>query len=182
MDEYVANNKNTIKYSDVEALTYSIWFHDAIYSPYPYATSSNEHESADLFQQWYLSCEDFNGDSFNKDFFHEVFYTILMTEKHLATIDDIRYKSTAIMLDIDIVGFARPFDLVMATSEQIFKEYACLGLPKKLMLENRIKFLEKLLSKNRIFYTEYFHEKYETIARENIEEVIIRSNFELSNL
>jgi predicted metal-dependent HD superfamily phosphohydrolase len=82
------------------------------------------------------------------------------------------------MLDIDMAGFGRQYSEVAKDSEKIFLEYEALGLPRLQMLRNRIEFLTKLLQKDRIYYTEYFHEKYETIARENINRVISFTDME----
>lgn len=164
LDEY--HKHNSLSLDEVKQLSYSIWFHDAIYSPFPYSLSSNEEESAELFKNFAIK-------NISKWFYPDpVIYTIASTKHHLDTLTNFPYKITPIMLDIDMSGFARSFSEVYKDSSKIFKEYECLGLPEDVMLTHRIAFLEKLLQKDRIYYTDYFYNTHEKNARDNIESVI----------
>lgn len=194
LSEYIANiNASDSQYvNDHQQLivTYAIWFHDAIYSPYPFAVSSNERESATLFYEW------FNGSEFTSmtgmdsiKFISRVIHAIKATEDHLEDltcyshyndVEDI--LSTYLMLDIDMAGFTKPFNEVLKDSDRVFKEYETLGLTRSAMLTNRVNFLRKLLAKPRIYYTDYFYDNYEAIARSNIEGVIEASLSEIQDL
>lgn len=171
---------HSLTQSQLNILMYSIWFHDAIYSPFPFAQDSNERQSALLFKHIFNEgkIKDLNFEEGE-----EVNYNIKMTEYHLTDLMAINThgSTTKIMLDLDLVGFAKPFHLVYNDSAKIFREYEVLGLDLDTLLTNRIKFLQALLAKPRIFYTDYFYDKYEATARSNIQEVIERSQFELGN-
>lgn len=173
---------NSMTYSDFICLKYAIWFHDAIYSPYSSSPNSNELQSASLFSRFFYQ------DKFKyeiTDHMHDqIVLSIRMTEYHLSDISDMNIPNknkdiVNLMLDLDLSGFAKPYHLVYNDSAKIFKEYEILGFSLDEMMKSRIKFLQLLLNKERIFYTEYFHNTYENIARENIEEVITRTYFEL---
>ena len=73
-----------------------------------------------------------------------------------------------VMLDVDLVGFAQSLDVVMQDSHNILMEYMPTGVPLQTLFENRIKFLNELLARTRIFYTDYFFNTYEALARDNI--------------
>lgn len=173
-----------------QCLTYAIYFHDAIYSPYPNAIHSNEVMSALLFHDHVNENYDlylnrmFGGSVVKFDTFVEtVKECIHATEYHL-DIDKYpeeiqRPRMVDLVMDIDLSGFAKPLQEVLLDSDRIFREYQCLGLPRNVMLENRIKFLNALLAKEAIFRTEYFHDKYEAEARSNIEASIEHSEAEL---
>lgn len=154
-----------------EILVLAIWFHDAVYSPYPKALLSNEIESDALFSDWYYS-NIVNSPNYNRDVYEAVSEAILCTQHHLSDLGPNILPTTKLMLDIDLAGFAKEFGAVYKDSTLVFNEYACLWVPTCTMMENRIKFLKALLSKERIFYTDYFYNKYESIARSNIEGVI----------
>lgn len=167
----------------------AIWFHDAVYSPFKWTNTSNEKESAALFLRWwddtYMSslCSEKTMNELDETK-NAVSEAILATENHLnftiaSELPNFRYTTTPIMLDIDMSGFARSFEEVYKDSDKIFKEYEALGLPGKVMLGNRIAFLEALLKKDRIYHMDYFHKTHEKAARNNIEAVIEVSKLEL---
>ena len=163
-----------------DIVKYAIWFHDAIYSPFPFSgKNSNERESANLFQscidQKVIKIPDWDA-SYGCIFEDAVHQAIRATEFHLdhnaGLAKEHTYPTTHIMLDIDMAGFGNSFDRVYADSDKIFKEYSVLRLPEAKMLEARVDFLKKVLEKPRIYYTEYFYDTYEAKARDNIEGVI----------
>jgi predicted metal-dependent HD superfamily phosphohydrolase len=188
LDEYEANNKYANLYDrDYVAITYAIWFHDAVYSPFKWHTTSNEKESEALFRKWWDEefPSDFSDSLMNassEGMKSKISEAIRFTEHHLIFPDGIEpsyRKTTYAMLDIDMSGFARSFDEVYKDSTKIFKEYEALGLPEKVMLNHRINFLQALLDKPYIYHTAYFRDTHENAARANIEEVIERSRVEL---
>jgi predicted metal-dependent HD superfamily phosphohydrolase len=187
LDEYKSNSDEKLTLRDESAAIHAIWFHDAVYSPFPWFNTSNEKESACLFNEWFKS--EYNNLVNMPDYERELLSdiqsrtleAIFATEYHLEIPDwfTINHESTKVMLDVDMVGFARSFNEVYKDSAKIFKEYDALGVPERIMLNNRINFLEALLKKERIYYTDYFHYTYEKAARDNIEAVIEASRVEL---
>lgn len=189
LSEYMDENPELINVTE-DIVKHAIWYHDAVYSPYPFGIqTSNEIESATLFREsvYYDIVKTPSWDADHGHIFMDaVNQAILATEHHLNETAGIMvghmYPTTKIMLDIDLAGFSKPFNEVYKDSDRIFKEYECLGLPKRIMLENRVKFLKAMLAKEYIFYTEYFHKKYEKTARSNIQAVIELSEVELETI
>jgi predicted metal-dependent HD superfamily phosphohydrolase len=163
------------------ALTLAVYFHDAIYSPYPMHRLSNERLSAHLLQDYMKTNRNdlisLGIHPFELDRLEEIACdAIKATEFHFKDLRSswsIRNQETTfLILDCDMAGFAKPYLEVLGDSDRIFKEYRSLGLPERQMLENRIAFLNKLLAKDTIYYTKYFQDTHEAKARSNIEAVI----------
>jgi len=165
------STKFSLERAELTVLKYAIWFHDAIYSPYKMAGTSNELESADLFSSC-LKDNIIHDKFFYKDFEERVVEAILETEYHAGNPTTDLYRTTDIMMDIDMAGFAKPYALAYGDSDLIFKEYAFLGYSKTDMMKARIDFLQKLLFKEYIYRTEYFRETHEAKARQNITDII----------
>lgn len=151
----------------------AIWWHDFEYNIFT-PPGLNEVRSANAYVEYAGGERD-----------DVVYQAILATANHLEdqTINDTDDGMVIkLMLDCDLAGFAMSMDAVRRNSLNVLKEYEPLGIPDKTLLENRIKFLDKLLKRNRIFYTDYFFNMYEKIARQNIEESIRDTNKELAAL
>ena len=179
----------------ITAVTYAIWFHDAIYSPYPVPPKdnylngphSNEVKSVELFYSWITTAmnkinkiDHIGNDQHagpwikldgNKIFSSVVDTAIKNTEFHLYDLDNIE-RPTQVMLDCDLVGLAKPLSLVLKDGDNIFKEYECTGITREQYDINRREFLSKLLNRKSILYTDYFHETYEKQLRDNLEAII----------
>jgi predicted metal-dependent HD superfamily phosphohydrolase len=166
---------------EITVLKYAIWFHDAIYSPYKMIGTSNELESADLFRSC-LKDNLIQEKFFYENFEERVIEAILETEYHVDGEGDNKYRTTDIMMDIDMAGFAKPYALAYGDSDLIFKEYAFLGYSKTDMMKARIDFLQKLLIKEYIYRTEYFRETHEAKARQNIADIIKATQRDLLKL
>lgn len=146
----------------------AVLYHDAIYVP---GRRDNERHSASLalehIQQW-LPDAGLNGA--------RVAELIELTARHgsisagdLGTGPGARDAMHFLDCDMAILGAcADTFD---AYDRGIAAEYEGV-LPSVVFRFNRRRFLKSLLRRDRIFLSEYFHERYDAIARENIERAL----------
>lgn len=154
--------KDNTSSSECPQLTYdiverAIWWHDAVYNPF---SSKNEENSSLLFSDYFNNVEETTLYEFN-----EVNAAILATEHHIKDQSNISYE-TQILLDIDLVGLASSWSRFMKNSKAIRKEFS--HIDTDTFVKNHRAFFNTLLNRKRIYYTDYFHEKYEKIARDNI--------------
>lgn len=151
-------------------LQHAIWWHDAVYNIFS-APMQNEIDSAALFKSMH--------EHFNTKFSHNTYITRDMNERIVSAIhatanhlEDIEFSDpatlTKLMLDVDLASFGDSIDLVRQNSADVLSEYLPLGKSHKELCTGRLEFLKKLKQRKRLFYTDYFHTKYEKTARENI--------------
>lgn len=146
-----------------QILSYMIWYHDAVYNPYPPYHGWNEEQSADLF----LKVHHFKDTEFN--FVDIVHAGILATAKHTTTQTfDLPDSEDLIevMLDLDLSGLGKPFRIFGTNSLAIRNEYPVTSDMD--FLRGRRQFFFNLLDRGDIFYTEYFRDLYENSARKNM--------------
>lgn len=143
------------------AIEYAIWFHDCVYDPKA-PHGENERESAEL--AWtYLH------ENVWRDGALPVSDMILATGNHFGLNIKEEYSlATKYFLDIDLSILGTKSDaLYTEYATNIRKEY--LFVDREDYIKARMKILASFLAKPRIFQTDYFHNKYETIARQNIQ-------------
>lgn len=156
--EEIENVKDKIK--NFNTISFSIFYHDVIYD----ATSKfNEEKSADLAK------ERLGAVGLNNEDVQQVYEQILATKSHKKSDDE----DTNFLLDADLSILGKSSQVYLEYTKQIRKEYSI--YPDFLYKPGRKKVLQHFLALESIFKTEYFKNKYETRARENIE-------FELSIL
>ncbi|MFZ4631811.1 MAG: N-methyl-D-aspartate receptor NMDAR2C subunit [Patescibacteria group bacterium] len=137
-------------------LALAIWYHDAIYD---IGANDNEERSADLVEgvmRDFLLAEDLITKV--RD--------IIIATKHLEVPKSFDAK---LMLDIDIsnIGSADKFK---ETNKLVREEYSF--APENAFNSGRSNILQSFLDRPSIYLTEFFQEKYEKTARENIEKAI----------
>lgn len=131
----------------------AIWYHDAVYNP---LSKDNEYNSMNL-----LSDDD-----------EVVRSIIMMTAYHTETqsFNGFRTENYAywakIMLDIDLAGMGKSWDVYSRNGENIRKEYA--GVPDHQYDLGRYQFLETINERESLYYTEYFYNKYHEQSKRNI--------------
>ena len=130
----------------------SIWFHDAIYE---ISASDNESESA----RWFSSLAD---GRLNPDIINAVNRCILYTT-HQDTPAD---PCSLYMVDVDLSSFGQDWEEFTADGRKIREENN--HLDDEAFVGGQIKFMNRLLNRSRIFYTEYFNTRLESRARQNI--------------
>ena len=75
-----------------------------------------------------------------------------------------------IVLDVDLAHFAKPFEEFAVDTQRIRLEYD--WVPKAEFCKKRAEILQGFLDRPRIYQTDYFYEKYEAKARENLKRSI----------
>ena len=137
---------------DADAVELAIWFHDAIYDP---AGSDNELRSAALFRDMAASVT-------SGPLTDDVERLILVTRYgEIPRRDDEAY-----MADIDYSSFGRPWESFLVDSLAVREERP--DLTDEQFSGQQSRFLSSLLERERLYRTEFFHERYEARARSNI--------------
>lgn len=137
---------------DANACEMAIWYHDIIYEP---GEPTNERLSANKAR---FDCMRLHVSEKLSD---KVFNLILSTTHTNDVIGDAAFVS-----DIDLAIFARPWERYSEYEAQIRKEYSMYS--DKEYLAGRALFLDGMLRKPHIYFTDYFRNKYEKIAKANI--------------
>jgi predicted metal-dependent HD superfamily phosphohydrolase len=129
----------------------AIWFHDAIVVP---GRSDNEQRSAELFER-------LAGPVMDPAFVRGVVDLVLFTTHRSAPAD----PDHRIICDIDLSSFGSPWEGFLANSRAIEAEFPG---PREEYVRREIAFLESLLRRPRIFLTDFFRDRCEARARDNI--------------
>jgi len=136
---------------DLDSILFSVYYHDIVYDA---SKSNNEEESAKFLEKA------LRNTSFEK--VEECKNQIIATQKHENSDD----MDVNILLDIDMAILGQSWDVYEAYCQKIRKEYSI--YPDFLYKKGRKKALKSFLEQKRIFKTDFFNEKYENTARENI--------------
>lgn len=138
-----------------KAVELAIWFHDVIYT---ISQKDNEDKSAefskDILQKTGLSSE----------FITKVSDLILST-KHISPSKD---SDTQYLNDIDMAILGQSPDIFDNFDQDIEKEFTAF-YSTEIYLNGRIKFFDAMLSRENIFSTDHFKNKYQEQARKNLE-------------
>ena len=141
---------------DKDAVEMAIWFHDIILEP---AEADNEKRSAALFRTLSTGC-------LTNELIEKVYEFILATaHRHTP-----RNTDESFLLDIDLSSLGSPWEQFLKNTSDVIEEYG--NSSNEEMSCPNLKFLMKLLEKERIFLTEFFYARYEAKARENIQRYI----------
>lgn len=140
---------------DYDVLCFSIWYHDIIYNA---LRQDNEEQSA-AFAEKRLSNTHLEKGSIDR-----CVRQIILTKKHDTTHqpDDEKYL---IDFDLSILGSSR--EVYTIYTQNIRKEYH--WYPAFTYKRGRKKALKRFLERERIYQTEGYYERYESVARANIE-------------
>jgi len=144
---------------DADAVETALWFHDVVYDT---DFSDNEEKSADFaFEQL------INGGADIK--FAQKVKDLILATKHNKKQTVIDFQLT---VDIDLTSLAIPFDEFTRNTDLIGLEYG--KIPPEKFKQGRVIFLKNMLPpvRERIYFSQYFFDKYETKARENLKKSI----------
>ena len=135
-----------------DAVEMAIWFHDVIYDA---KATDNEQQSADYFVRL---C----GDELSPDFKSTVNQLIMVTihRKH-PVINDEKF-----IVDIDLSSFGLPWERMFKDSEGVRNEFSHMS-DEEFYPAQKI-FLDSLLARKTFCFTEFFRERHEQMARDNI--------------
>lgn len=138
---------------DWDVVLFALFYHDIIYKP---TSNNNEEKSAQL------AVQRLSGIPFPKEKIDKCQFMILATKTHTVSTDnDTNYFTDA---DLSILGQSR--NAYITYTQQVRKEYSI--YPDFLYNPERKKVLQHFLQMDRIFKTEYYFEKFERQARENL--------------
>lgn len=141
------------KISDYDVLLFSVFYHDIIYK----ATSKdNEEKSAEIAK---IRLEKLN---IPNEKIAKIYNQILATKSHKKS----ENSDTNFLLDADLTILGQDWKIYENYTQQIRKEYSI--YPDFIYKPGRKKVLIHFLEFDEIFKTDYFKEKYEKKARENI--------------
>ena len=140
---------------DPDAVEVALWFHDAIYRP---GSPDNEARSVELFQQRSAGA----ASSFIKRVSDHI-----MATKHVAS--DV-VGDRGFVVDIDLHGFAEPWDIFMAKGDELRAEHAMQSDDE--YYHAQVRFLTRLTKRRFFFCTPYYRARYEKLARENVQRLL----------
>ncbi|PXW12946.1 putative metal-dependent HD superfamily phosphohydrolase [Chryseobacterium sp. CBTAP 102] len=139
--------------SDFTAISFSVFYHDIIYDA---SSKSNEEKSAAKAEKRLAELH------IDKHKISIISAQILATKSHQQSDSE----ETNYLLDADLSVLGKDFKTYLEYTQNIRKEYAI--YPDFLYKPGRRKVLKHFLELESIFKTEYFSEKYENQAKENI--------------
>jgi predicted metal-dependent HD superfamily phosphohydrolase len=142
--------------TDPDSVELAIWFHDACYG-----TDSVEYEklSAELFQQ--MSAGGISDERQNK------IYQLILDTTHREAPQSLE---GALMVDIDLASFARPWHDYLKDTAQCRAERTT--QTKREFNTKQINFLLSLLSRPSVFYSAAFIQNHSQDTRQNIEKLL----------
>lgn len=157
-DELMEYFDNVQLYFDDKTVLQLAWFfHDIIHDIHN-AAANNEKLSADWARRVVK-----DKLSFGAKLPQQVSDAILAT-KHTNT--DASEDNSAILADVDLAIFGQDAVTYDRYVAQIREEYA--EFPESEFAEGRRAILDRFLARKRIYRTQYFYDKYEKIARDNL--------------
>ena len=140
---------------DRDAVEFGVWFHDAVYDT---GVTNNEWRSAELF------LERSAGAPFL--FRNRVCGHILATQ-HMETA---RGNDRCYVVDIDLSGFGAPWEEFLRNGALLREESSTQSDAR--YHAGQVVFLRALQRRRHFFRTEYFRDRYEEIARANLERLL----------
>ena len=141
-----------------EAVEMALWFHDAIYDV---PTEKNELRSAELFAA--------RAGGRGSERFRSKVHRLIMATTHReppATLDE------SFMVDIDLSSFGLPWEEFLRDSVAVREEFP--HVPDAEFYPRQRKFVESLAARPAFYFTEFFRDRYEARARENVERIFSR--------
>lgn len=154
--DYALGELDESTHDSPEVIELALWFHDLIYDP---RSPTNEIESAHTFLVWV------NEAGHNIDDLVTNVARMIGNTTHKELVTD---WPSQLLCDIDVAGLGRSFEEYMAYGEKIRFEYNF--VPVHVFNAGRIAFIEGMLAKRHIYYTDFFRERYEAQAQANLKE------------
>ena len=136
-----------------QAVELAIWFHDAVYQ---LRSQDNEKLSAEHFMA-------LSNAVFNDPLRERVYQLILLTQHCGAETLD---SDSKVMIDIDLFSFGMPWPEFIRDSENVRREMS--DLPDEVFYAQQRAFQQALLDRSRFFQSDFFFERYESVARNNL--------------
>ena len=141
-----------------DAVEMALWFHDAVYDV---PTEKNELRSAELFAA--------RAGGRGEERFRAKVYRLIMVTAHSeppATLDE------SFIVDVDLSSFGLPWEEFLRDSIAVREEFP--HVPDAEFYPRQRRFVESLVARPTFCFTEFFRERHEARARENIERLFAR--------
>ncbi|UUV21286.1 HD domain-containing protein [Paenimyroides aestuarii] len=154
--DFMINELEGVKseFQDWNAMCFSIFYHDIIYKS---TAKNNEEKSAEIAKNRLQKI------SVPIDKIDTIYNQILATKKHLFSND----KDTNYLLDADLAILGKSWTDYEVYIKNIRKEYA--AYPDFIYKPGRKNVLKHFLAFKTIYKTDFFYNKYELQARENMQ-------------
>ena len=136
-----------------DALELAIWFHDVIFEP---GKPDNEARSAELYQSLSAAV-------------HRADFRALVGRLIIATLHDggsLEDSDAGYMVDIDLSSFGLPWEDFLRDTQDLRNE--CSHLNDAEYYQRQGDFRASLLSRPRFYLTDYFYQRFEQQARDNL--------------
>lgn len=151
------------------------WWHDAIYNAHAQQENSgySERESVYLMRELASTYRYHNLQAHQLvEFDTEIDVAEMLirgTAKHVFTQKGIS-QSHKLMRDIDLASLGLPWDHYLYNTESVCQEYEMSDSDAERLriAAGNVGFIKRLLGRQRIYYTDAFHDKYEKQARSNL--------------
>ncbi len=138
---------------DPDALEIAIWFHDVVYVP---GKRDNEALSAELYLEM--------SSGGHGDKMRERVVRLIMATLHDGT--SLEDSDSSFMVDIDLSSFALSFQDFLHDSQNLRAENPQLSDAD--YYQKQSNFQSCLLSRQKFFLSDFFHQRYEQQARDNL--------------
>lgn len=142
-----------LRLENPDAVQLAVWFHDVIYQP---GAADNEQRSADQFMAQTAGVFD--------DVLRDTVYGHIMATLHNSS--EIETHDAHYLVDIDLSSFGMAWSDFKRDSDNVREEMN--SEPDAVFYPKQAAFQKALLDRPRFFQSEYFYEKYETQARQNL--------------
>ncbi len=139
-----------------DAVEMALWFHDAIYQP---GARDNERRSADLFRRW--------SDGRAEPVFQQRVDDLVMATTHR---EPPGWRDAGFVVDIDLSSYGLPWETCERDGRLIRAEFAAVADDQ--YYPGHLRFLWALQDRPTIFSTQFFQQRYEGVARENLARII----------
>jgi predicted metal-dependent HD superfamily phosphohydrolase len=139
---------------DRDAVELALWFHDAVYET---GAMTNERKSAEMFLSLSAGA---------RPEFRRRVCALITATRHIGLVhgNDRRF-----IVDIDLAGFGAPWDEFMRQGALLREESA---QSDKKYYAGQVFFLSQLQRRSRFFATDYFRDRFEVTARENLRRLL----------
>lgn len=138
-----------------EGVELALWFHDVINDP---GHADNETRSAAFFRHW--------ADGVMAPDFIAAVVDLILATTHRGAVED---RDQQFICDIDLASFGCDWECYKRDTDNLKAEYV--GSEEEYYRGKRA-FLGAMLSRHRIFQTDFFHVRYEQQARDNIRRLL----------
>jgi predicted metal-dependent HD superfamily phosphohydrolase len=147
------------KIKEWDTILFTLYYHDIIYNP---LKTTNEEKSAEFAENRMQLV------GVPQPIINNCVNQIVATKKHLLSADN----DTNIFTDADLSILGQPWEVYEQYYKQVRKEYAL--YPDLIYNPGRKKVLQHFLQMLQIFKTDYFFEKFEEQAKENLKKELLQ--------